>query len=177
MIWKITYVGSAESNAYDQVLEEVAVGPIVVGTYEFILEASAPDAETIPASDLVGITVVLVTCSYMGQNPEPKEFIRVGAKTHHQLSAPPRDARTQLTFAPHILFAGYYVNIEYEDQELRDNPPARPLAHLHNLSRHVVDDQPRVTKFHVLFDEPEMMPQEDVHDDDMMEEQLETITS
>ena len=71
--WKVTYVGSAESDSYDQELESVLVGPVVVGTYEFAMEASAPDPSKIPPEDIVGITVVLVTCSYRSQ-----EFIRVG---------------------------------------------------------------------------------------------------
>lgn len=41
----------------------------------------------------VGVTVVLITCTYHGQ-----EFIRVG----------------------------YYVNNEYPNPELRENPPLKP---------------------------------------------------
>lgn len=47
----------------------------------------------IPVADVVGVTVVLITCSYRGA-----EFVRVG----------------------------YYVNNEYSDPELRENPPACP---------------------------------------------------
>ncbi len=47
----------------------------------------------IPESDAVGVTVVLITCTYRGQ-----EFIRIG----------------------------YYVNNEYTDPELRENPPVKP---------------------------------------------------
>jgi len=115
--WKVTYVGSAESDSYDQELESVLVGPVVVGTYEFAMEASAPDPSKIPPEDIVGITVVLVTCSYRSQ-----EFIRVG----------------------------YYVRVEYEDEPLRENPPEVPKVD--RLLRHVLDDQPRVTRFPVAFD-------------------------
>ena len=136
LIWKITYVGSAESNAYDQVLEEVAIGPIVIGTYEFILEANAPDASRIPSGDLVGVTAVLVTCSYTTTNREPAEFIRIG----------------------------YYVNVEYTDEALRENPPSTP--DVAKLERYIIDDQPRVTRFNVPFDEVEAP----VMGDDMMTE-------
>lgn len=56
-------------------------------------QAEAPNPSLIPESDAVGVTVVLITCTYLGQ-----EFIRVG----------------------------YYVNNEYTDPELRENPPLKP---------------------------------------------------
>jgi hypothetical protein len=37
--WKVTYVGSAKDNEYDQVLESVLVGPVRVGTFRFVLQA------------------------------------------------------------------------------------------------------------------------------------------
>ena len=54
------------------------------------MKAGPPDISKIPYKDAVGVTVVLLTCSYRN-----KEFIRVG----------------------------YYVNNEYTDPELRENPP------------------------------------------------------
>jgi len=57
----------------DQVLDEVAVGPVPVGVNKFVLQADAPDPSTIPQQDILGVTVVLVTCSYLNQ-----EFCRVG---------------------------------------------------------------------------------------------------
>lgn len=56
-------------------------------------QADAPNTGLIPESDAVGVTVVLITCTYRGQ-----EFIRIG----------------------------YYVNNEYTDPELRENPPLKP---------------------------------------------------
>ena len=38
--WKIIYVGSAESDTHDQVLDSVLVGPIPVGTHTFLFEVS-----------------------------------------------------------------------------------------------------------------------------------------
>jgi histone chaperone ASF1 len=69
--WKMVYVGSAESERNDQVLDSVLVGPVYVGKYKFVFEGNAPDPSQIPSDDLVGVTAVLLTCSY-----KDKEFIR-----------------------------------------------------------------------------------------------------
>lgn len=58
-----------------------------------VYQADAPNTGLIPESDAVGVTVVLITCTYRSQ-----EFIRIG----------------------------YYVNNEYTDPELRENPPIKP---------------------------------------------------
>lgn len=65
-----------------------------------VVQADAPNTGLIPESDAVGVTVVLITCTYRGQ-----EFIRVG----------------------------YYVNNEYTDPELRENPPLKPNYQQVNL--------------------------------------------
>ena len=36
--WKIIYVGSAESEDYDQTLDTVVVGPIIAGRHMFVFE-------------------------------------------------------------------------------------------------------------------------------------------
>ena len=71
--WKLTYVGSAESDKHDQVLDTVLVGPVGVGSYKFVFQADPPDVTKIPQSDILGVTVLLLTCSY-----NDVEFIRVG---------------------------------------------------------------------------------------------------
>eukprot|EP00591_Stephanopyxis_turris_P000131 CAMPEP_0195520970 /NCGR_PEP_ID=MMETSP0794_2-20130614/17706_1 /TAXON_ID=515487 /ORGANISM="Stephanopyxis turris, Strain CCMP 815" /LENGTH=244 /DNA_ID=CAMNT_0040650419 /DNA_START=53 /DNA_END=787 /DNA_ORIENTATION=+ len=71
--WKVLYVGSAEDSTHDQTLDEVLVGPVPVGVNKFVLQADAPDFSSIPENDILGVTVVLVTCSYKDQ-----EFTRVG---------------------------------------------------------------------------------------------------
>ncbi|ONK66344.1 uncharacterized protein A4U43_C06F6760 [Asparagus officinalis] len=71
--WKLIYVGSAEDETYDQLLESVLVGPVNVGNYRFVFEADPPDPSKIRDEDIIGVTVLLLTCSYLGQ-----EFIRVG---------------------------------------------------------------------------------------------------
>mmetsp|Transcript_19495 Transcript_19495/g.24551 ORF Transcript_19495/g.24551 Transcript_19495/m.24551 type:complete len:218 (-) Transcript_19495:217-870(-) len=71
--WKVVYVGSAESSTHDQTLDEILVGPVPVGVNKFILQADAPDPKSIPQNDILGVTVILVTCSY-----REREFVRVG---------------------------------------------------------------------------------------------------
>mmetsp|Transcript_12605 Transcript_12605/g.27241 ORF Transcript_12605/g.27241 Transcript_12605/m.27241 type:complete len:200 (-) Transcript_12605:927-1526(-) len=115
--WKMIYVGSAESEKYDQVLDSVLVGPVYAGNYRFVFEGSAPEAGKIPPDDIVGVTVILLTCSYKG-----KEFIRIG----------------------------YYVNNEYLEEELRENPPEVPI--LSKIYRSILADHPRVTRFPIEFD-------------------------
>jgi histone chaperone ASF1 len=71
--WKVLYVGKAEDMSSDIVLDEILVGPVPVGVNKFILQADAPLPSQLPDGDLVGVTVVLVTCSY-----REREFVRVG---------------------------------------------------------------------------------------------------
>lgn len=115
--WKLTYVGSAESEKYDQVLDAVFVGPVACGQYRFVFQADPPDFSKIPSDDVVGVTIILLTCSYRNQ-----EFLRVG----------------------------YYVNNEYADEALRDNPPTEPQIDM--LWRNILADKPRVTKFPIEWD-------------------------
>ncbi|GMI49001.1 hypothetical protein TrCOL_g6221 [Triparma columacea] len=81
--WKVTYVGSAEDSSKDQILDEVMVGPVPVGTNKFVLQADPPDPTTIGEADILGVTVVLVTCSYKEQ-----EFCRVGYYVNNEYSEP-----------------------------------------------------------------------------------------
>ena len=69
-------------------------------------------------SEIVGVTGILVTCSYANQ-----EFFRVG----------------------------YYVNNYYEELELAENPPEKPL--IDRLIRHILVEKPRVTKFQITWDD------------------------
>ncbi|KAH7085495.1 ASF1 like histone chaperone-domain-containing protein [Paraphoma chrysanthemicola] len=71
--WKLTYVGSATSNEYDQELDSVLVGPLPIGVNKFVFRADPPDLSRIPNSEIIGVTVILLSCSY-----EDREFVRVG---------------------------------------------------------------------------------------------------
>ena len=61
------------SNEYDQELDSVLVGPLPVGVNKFIFRADAPDLSRIPNSEIIGVTVILLSCSY-----RDREFVRVG---------------------------------------------------------------------------------------------------
>mmetsp|Transcript_6020 Transcript_6020/g.9969 ORF Transcript_6020/g.9969 Transcript_6020/m.9969 type:complete len:247 (-) Transcript_6020:2115-2855(-) len=71
--WKVVYVASAEDDSADQTLEEVMVGPVSIGINRFVLQADAPNPANILNSDLIGVTVALVTCSYMDN-----KFVQIG---------------------------------------------------------------------------------------------------
>lgn len=81
--WKMIYVGSAESEEYDQVLDSVFVGPIPEGKHMFVFQADPPNVSRIPENDAIGVTVVLLTCSYRAQ-----EFIRVGYFINNEYNDP-----------------------------------------------------------------------------------------
>ena len=72
----------------------------------------------IPQADIIGVTVVLLICSYNGQ-----EFVRIG----------------------------YYVNNDYETEELRENPPTEVDAS--KILRNILSDKPRVTRVPISWDE------------------------
>ena len=92
---------------------------------KFVFEADAPDTKRIPDADVLGVTVVLLTCAYDG-----REFIRVG----------------------------YYVNNEYETEELNSDPPAKPI--IEKIRRNVLADKPRVTRFAIKWDSEASAPAE-----------------
>lgn len=81
--WKMIYVGSAESESYDQVLDTIYVGPVPEGRHIFVFQADPPDVTRIPENDAVGVTIILLTCSYRGQ-----EFVRVGYFINNEYSDP-----------------------------------------------------------------------------------------
>lgn len=47
---------------------------------------------------------------------------------------------------------GYYVNNYYENPELAENPPEKPL--IDQLTRHILKEKPRVTKFQIMWEDP-----------------------
>ncbi|KAJ5601656.1 hypothetical protein N7510_011190 [Penicillium lagena] len=137
--WKLTYVGSATSSEYDQELDSLLVGPVPVGVNKFIFQADSPDLKRIPTSEILGVTVILLTCSY-----DDREFVRVG----------------------------YYVNNEYDSEELVADPPAKPI--IERIRRNVLAEKPRVTRFAIKWDSedsapaeyPPDQPEADILDDD-----------
>eukprot|EP00123_Amoebidium_parasiticum_P022241 comp8306_c0_seq1/m.3707 comp8306_c0_seq1/g.3707 ORF comp8306_c0_seq1/g.3707 comp8306_c0_seq1/m.3707 type:complete len:155 (-) comp8306_c0_seq1:604-1068(-) len=115
--FRVTYVGSAESEKHDQILDSILVGPVPKGINRFVFQANPPDVTRIPADSVTGVTVLLLTCSYKKQ-----EFVRVG----------------------------YYVNVDYTDPEMRDNPP--PVTEFDKLFRNILTTKPCVTRFDIEWD-------------------------
>lgn len=70
--FKVVWIGSSKASGNDQQLEDCEVGPLRVGANEFVLEHDAPDWRKLPAEDLLSVTVILIICSYQGQ-----EFLRI----------------------------------------------------------------------------------------------------
>lgn len=83
MEWKIIYVGSASNESYDQTLDSVLVGPVPAGRHKFVFQADSPNSSKLPPEDAVGVTVVLLTCSYKGS-----EFVRVGYYVNNEYDDP-----------------------------------------------------------------------------------------
>lgn len=73
-------MGSAHDTTQDQVLDEILVGPVPVGVNKFVLQADAPNPSQLPPNEVLGVTVVLVTCSY-----REREFVRVGYYVNNEL--------------------------------------------------------------------------------------------
>ena len=83
---------------------------------KFLFEADPPDLRRIPSTEILGVTVILLTCSYDG-----REFVRVG----------------------------YYVNNEYDSEELNAEPPSKP--DIERVKRNVLAEKPRVTRFAIKW--------------------------
>lgn len=90
-----------------------------------MFQADPPDTSRIPEQDALGVTIVLLTCSYRGQ-----EFVRVG----------------------------YFINNDYSDQELRENPPSKPL--FDKMTRNILASKPRVTRFKINWDDTTGNPEQ-----------------
>lgn len=140
--WKLTYVGSSSSLDHDQELDSILVGPVPVGINKFLFKADPPLPELIPASELVSVTVILLSCAYA-----EREFVRVG----------------------------YYVNNEYDLEELRENPPAK--VQVEHVMRNILAEKPRVTRFNIVWDneaaedQPEIVEEEEEEEEEEEDEE------
>jgi len=72
--WKMIYIGSAEDKKYDQILETIEIdGPFHLGSMKFEFIGEPPDISKIPESEILGVTAIILCCSYNNQ-----EFFRCG---------------------------------------------------------------------------------------------------
>lgn len=80
----------------------------------FCDQANSPDPCKLPQDDILGVTVLFLSCSY-----------RDKVRCFHLLIS-----CTQILQALDVqefIRVGYYVNNDYQDQNLRENPPDKPL--------------------------------------------------
>jgi histone chaperone ASF1 len=117
-------------------LDEILVGPVPTGINKFILEADAPDYLKLPPDDVLGVTVVLVTCSY-----KEREFVRIGYYVNNEYN----DGTTGST----ITSSDNNID-ENDSNEIPQPPPITPTSpnfKIEHVQRLVLADQPRVTRF------------------------------
>jgi histone chaperone ASF1 len=104
------------------------VGPIPVGVNRFQFQADPPQAESIPASDILGVTVILLTCAY-----DDKEFIRVGYYQNNEYPEGSEERRL------------YDENGETEKITSVD---------VERVIRNILADKPKVTRFNIKWYTP-----------------------
>ena len=124
--WKLTYVGSPDSTKHDQVLDSIMVGPIPVGVNRFQFAADPPQAESIPASDILGVTVILLTCAY-----DDKEFIRVGYYQNNEYPEGSEERRL------------WEEKLEKKEKITSVDIP--------KVVRNILADKPKVTRFNIKW--------------------------
>jgi hypothetical protein len=183
------YVGSAHDAQYDQILDEILVGPIPVGLNKFILQADAPNIDlllqqpNISSDDILGVTVVLVTCSY-----KEREFVRIGyyvnneylgyentgitnntdtgtaiddddeLDTDKSTTQPPQP---QQPIDGTITPSPTTTDLQDQQHEQGEPQPPPPLPKIsiyeidfHKVQRQILADKPRVTKFPIPWNIP-----------------------
>ena len=140
--WKIIYVGSSESSEFDQILEQVLVGPVTAGCHKFVLQADAPDPMTLP--ELLGVTVVLIAASYQNH-----EFVRIGYYVNNEVE------QEQL-YEHQQDYQQSQVDLS-EKQELDEDETMENNSHISDFSkiiRTTLADKPRVTRFAIPWQTP-----------------------
>ncbi|EPX73711.1 histone chaperone Cia1 [Schizosaccharomyces octosporus yFS286] len=124
--WKLTYVGSATSQSYDQILDTLLVGPIPIGINKFVFEADPPNIDLLPElSDVLGVTVILLSCAY-----EENEFVRVGYYVNNEMEG---------------------INL----QEMEDTEIKKVKVDISKVWRNILAEKPRVTRFNIQWDNPD----------------------
>lgn len=133
-------------SEFDQTLDELSVGPVPVGVNKFVFEADSPKLNRIPNNEILGVTVILLSCSYDG-----REFVRVGYYVNNEyndeaLNADPpakpiveKVRRNILAEKPRVTrFAiKWYASTSYLHREpkLTDTSTGTPKSLLHQSSR------------------------------------------
>jgi len=169
--WTLIYVGSADDSECDQKLDTVFVGPVSVGKNKFTFEAPGPEFSKIPRQDILGVTVILLKCSYRS-----KEFIRIGYYVNNEHDGdlpilPGPSLSAQKAEAIEEDPAGEEEDAQKTEEAEKQNDtvgvadglqekdvdelPNYDLSKVmvENLRRNILSDQPRVTKFQITWDD------------------------
>jgi histone chaperone ASF1 len=152
--WTMTYIGSAQDNKHDQLLDSVEVETIIA-TMKFVFEAPAPNLFLVPKEDQLDNSAVILSAKYRG-----REFCRVGYYLRHEYPVefinslrPPTDGLSAIV-----------------DPEL----PCGENLNLQVLQRLVDVENPRVTHYLIDWDAPneQLVPppaaSEEIPDDDII---------
>ena len=119
-----------------------------VGGYKIVFQAEPPDPRRIPPHDLLGVTVILLSCFY-----RDREFIRVGYYVNSECAklraAAARAAAVQLEplESPHAPTRRPAMTARYDCQELNESPPEHPMYE--RIVRNILADKPRVTRYQI----------------------------
>jgi histone chaperone ASF1 len=154
--WTMTYIGSAESNRHDQLLDTVEV-ETVLATMKFVFEAPAPNLFLVPKEDQLDNSAVILSAKYRG-----REFCRVGFYLRHE-------------YFPEFL-ATLRGSTDAILSVTEPEPPCGENLNLHYLQRLVDLENPRVTHYLIDWDAPneQLVPppaaSEEVPDDDIIED-------
>jgi histone chaperone ASF1 len=107
------------------------VGPIPVGVNRFQFAADPPQAASIPPSDILGVTVILLTCAY-----DDKEFIRVGYYQNNEYPEGTEERRLL--------------------EEKLEKKEKITSVNVSKVVRNILADKPKVTRFNIkwYFDPP-----------------------
>lgn len=144
-------------------MDSLLVGPVPVGLNKFIFEADPPSPDLIPASELVSVTVVILSCSYNDQ-----EFVRVGYYVNNEYDSPELrenpPTKVQVDHVTRNILAEKprvtKFSIAWDGDQPADNyPPEQPDVDLEE------DDEDQYGE--------EEQPMEEEYDDDEGEDELE----
>ena len=150
--WTMSYIGSAQDNKHDQLLDTVEV-ETVMATMKFVFEAPSPNLFLVPKEDQLDNSAIIISAKYRA-----REFCRIGFYMRHEYPIefinslrPPSDGLSAII-----------------EPEL----PVGERLNLQVLQRVVDLENPRVTHYLIDWDAPneQLVPppaaSEEVPDDD-----------
>jgi histone chaperone ASF1 len=133
--WSMTYIGSAQDNKYDQLLDTVEV-ETVMATMKFVFEAPPPNLFLVPKEDQLDNSAILLSAKYRG-----REFCRVGFYMRHEYP---------VEFVNSLRPPNTDGLAEVVEPEL----PCGEKLNIHVLMRLVDIENPRVTHYLIDWDAP-----------------------